>query len=49
VNLKGMGTRWPGSFAEFVGVPAEHVFSVDGIDPDIAVFTEPTSKVSPMS
>jgi D-arabinitol dehydrogenase (NADP+) len=43
VNLKGMGTNWPGSFAEFVSVPAELVFSVDGIDLDTAVFTEPAS------
>jgi D-arabinitol dehydrogenase (NADP+) len=42
-NLKGMGTNWPGSFAEYVTVPAELVFSVEGIDPDTAVFTEPAS------
>lgn len=42
-NLKGMGTNWPGSFAEFVCVPAELVFSVDGLDLDTAVFTEPAS------
>jgi len=43
VNLKGMGTNWPGSFAEYVCVPAGLVFSVDGIDPDTSVFTEPTA------
>jgi D-arabinitol dehydrogenase (NADP+) len=43
VNLKGMGTNWPGSFAEFVSVPAELVFSVEGIELDTAVFTEPAS------
>jgi len=42
-NLKGLGTNWPGSFAEYVTVPARLVFSVDGIDPDISVFTEPTA------
>ena len=42
-NLKGLGTNWPGSFAEYVTVPASLVFSVDGIDPDISVFTEPTA------
>ena len=42
-NLKGLGTNWPGSFAEYVTVPANLVFSVDGIDPDISVFTEPTA------
>jgi D-arabinitol dehydrogenase (NADP+) len=43
VNLKGMGTNWPGSFAEYVTVPAGLVFSVDGIHPDTSVFTEPTA------
>ena len=43
VNLRGLGTNWPGSFAEYVVVPASLVFSVDGIDPDISVFTEPTA------
>ncbi|HEY3877742.1 MAG TPA: zinc-dependent alcohol dehydrogenase family protein [Trebonia sp.] len=42
-NLKGLGTNWPGSFAEYVVVPAGLVFSVDGIDPDTSVFTEPTA------
>jgi D-arabinitol dehydrogenase (NADP+) len=42
-NLKGLGTNWPGSFAEYVVVPADLVFSVDGIDPDTSVFTEPTA------
>jgi D-arabinitol dehydrogenase (NADP+) len=38
-----MGTNWPGSFAEYVSVPAELVFSVDGMDLDTSVFTEPAS------
>ena len=42
-NLKGLGTNWPGSFAEYVVVPASLVFSVDGIHPDVSVFTEPTA------
>src|SRR5256884_8252757 len=42
-NLKGLGTNWPGSFTECVTVPARLVFSVDGIDPDISVFSEPTA------
>jgi D-arabinitol dehydrogenase (NADP+) len=42
-RLKGLGTNWPGAFAEYVTVPAGLVFSVDGIDPDISVFTEPTA------
>jgi len=43
LNLKGLGTNWPGSFAEYVTVPASLVFSVDGLKPDVSVFTEPTS------
>ncbi len=42
-NLKGMGTNWPGAFAEYVVVPASLVYSVDGIDPDTSVFAEPTA------
>ena len=42
-RLKGMGTNWPGAFAEYVSVPASLVFSVDGLDPDVAVFTEPSA------
>ncbi|HEY8045539.1 MAG TPA: zinc-dependent alcohol dehydrogenase family protein [Streptosporangiaceae bacterium] len=42
-NLKGLGTNWAGSFAEYVVVPASLVFSVDGIDPDVSVFSEPTA------
>ncbi len=42
-NLKGLGTNWPGSFAEYVSVPANLVYSVEGIDPDVSVFTEPTA------
>jgi D-arabinitol dehydrogenase (NADP+) len=42
-SLKGMGTNWPGAFAEYVVVPASLVYSVDGIDPDTSVFAEPTA------
>jgi D-arabinitol dehydrogenase (NADP+) len=38
-----MGTNWAGSFAEYLVAPARLCFSVDGLDPDVAVFTEPTS------
>jgi D-arabinitol dehydrogenase (NADP+) len=43
VNLKGMGTNWAGSFAEYLVAPARLCFAVDGLDPEVAVFTEPTS------
>jgi len=42
-NLKGMGSNFPGFFAEYVTVPATLVFSVDGLDPDVAVFSEPAA------
>lgn len=44
-NLNGVGTNWPGTFAEFMTMRSDHVYSVDGIDDDTAVFTEPTSCV----
>ncbi|GAA1779444.1 zinc-dependent alcohol dehydrogenase family protein [Nostocoides veronense] len=42
-NLKGLGSNFPGFFAEFVTVREDLVFSVDGIEPDTAVFTEPAA------
>jgi D-arabinitol dehydrogenase (NADP+) len=42
-DMKGLGSNFPGFFAEFVTVRADLVFSVDGLDPDIAVFTEPAA------
>jgi D-arabinitol dehydrogenase (NADP+) len=42
-NLKGLGTNWPGGFAEYLTVPFEFVYSVEGLEPDTAVFTEPAS------
>ncbi len=45
-DLRATGVTRPGMFAEQVVVPATQVFSVVGLDPDVAVFTEPTSCVS---
>jgi D-arabinitol dehydrogenase (NADP+) len=45
VSLSGIGSTLPGGFAEFVIAPATQVFDVDGIDPDVAVFTEPVACV----
>ena len=42
-NLKGLGSNFPGFFAEFVTVPASLVFSVEGLPLDTAVFTEPAA------
>src|SRR3954452_22604211 len=40
-NLKGYGSNFPGFFAEHVTVPADLVFSTEGLAKDTAVFTEP--------
>jgi D-arabinitol dehydrogenase (NADP+) len=42
-NMKGLGSNYPGFFAEYVTVSEDLVFSVEGIDPDTAVFTEPAA------
>lgn len=42
-NMKGLGSNFAGFFAEYVTVREDLVFSVEGIDPDIAVFTEPAA------
>jgi D-arabinitol dehydrogenase (NADP+) len=42
-NLKGMGSNFPGFFAEYVTAPANLTFSVAGLDPDVAVFSEPAA------
>ncbi len=42
-NLKGLGSNFPGFFAEYVTVPHTLVFSVEGLAKDTAVFTEPAA------
>lgn len=42
-NLKGLGTNWPGCFAEYLAVPFPFVYSVEGIPDDTAVLTEPAA------
>lgn len=42
-HIAGLGSNRPGGFAEYVVAPVEQVFSAEGMDPDTAVFTEPTS------
>ncbi len=42
-NLRGLGTNWAGAFAEQLVAPQEFVYSVEGLDPDTAVFTEPAA------
>lgn len=42
-NAKGLGSNYPGFFAEYATVSSLLVFSVEGLDRDTAVFTEPTA------
>ena len=42
-NLLAVGVNRDGMFAEYVCVPAGQVFVADGLEPDIAVLTEPAS------
>lgn len=42
-DMKGLGSNFPGFFAEHVTVAEKQVFSVEGLEPDTAVFTEPAS------
>jgi D-arabinitol dehydrogenase (NADP+) len=42
-NTEGMGVHRPGFFAEYVSADHRQVFSVDGLEPDTAVFAEPTA------
>ena len=42
-NLTGIGSNSDGGFAELITVPADAVFDVEGLDPDVAVFAEPAA------
>ena len=42
-NNQGFGVNRPGFFAEYAVAPTVQVFSVEGLDLDTAVFTEPAS------
>jgi D-arabinitol dehydrogenase (NADP+) len=42
-NTEGMGVHRPGFFAEYATADHRQVFSVDGLEPDTAVFAEPTA------
>jgi D-arabinitol dehydrogenase (NADP+) len=42
-NAKGLGSNYPGFFAEYVTVPHLLVFSVEGLPKDTAVFSEPAA------
>lgn len=42
-NRKGLGTNWPGSFAEYMIATQDLVFKVGDLTPDQAVFAEPAA------
>ena len=42
-NRKGLGTNWPGSFAEYMIATQDLVFKVGNLSPDVAVFAEPAA------
>jgi D-arabinitol dehydrogenase (NADP+) len=42
-NMKGLGSNFPGFFAEYVAVPHTLVFSAEGLPRDTAVFAEPAA------
>jgi len=42
-NRKGLGTNWPGSFAEYMIATQDLVFAVGNLSPDIAIFAEPAA------
>ena len=42
-NRKGLGTNWPGSFAEYMIATQDLVFKVEGLTIDEAVFAEPAA------
>jgi D-arabinitol dehydrogenase (NADP+) len=42
-NLTGIGSNGDGGFAELITVPSDIVFDVEGLEPDVAVFAEPTA------
>jgi D-arabinitol dehydrogenase (NADP+) len=42
-NAMGLGSNYPGFFAEYVTVSEKLVFSVEGLPKDTAVFTEPAA------
>lgn len=44
-SLIAQGVNAPGGFAEFVITAADRCFDLDGLDPEVAVFTEPVACV----
>ncbi|MEY4314502.1 MAG: hypothetical protein RIS93_1082, partial [Actinomycetota bacterium] len=42
-NRKGLGTNWPGSFAEYMIATEDLVFKVGNLAPETAIFAEPAA------
>ena len=42
-HFEGIGSTKPGGFAEYLIAPVSQVFTAEGLDPEVAVFTEPTA------
>jgi D-arabinitol dehydrogenase (NADP+) len=45
-GFAGIGSSTPGGFAEYLIAPAGQVFDASGIDPDLAVFAEPSACIA---
>lgn len=45
-SFTGIGSSTPGGFADYVLVPGAQVFDATGIDPDLAVFAEPSACIA---
>lgn len=42
-NLKGVGTNWPGGFAEYLTAPVAYTYDIGDLPDDTAVATEPAA------
>lgn len=45
-SFAGIGSSTPGGFAEYLVIPAAQVHDAEGIDPDLAVFAEPSACIA---
>ncbi len=45
-GFAGIGSSTPGGFSEYLIAPADQVFDATGIDPDLAVFAEPSACIA---
>jgi len=45
-SFAGVGSSTPGGFADYLLVPGAQVFDATGIDPDLAVFAEPSACIA---